>query len=136
MRGAIETLGADRIRHGIRSVEDPSVLEDLAGRQIVCDVCPVSNLRTGAVPALDDHPLAEMLAAGVLCSISTDDPAMFGTDLDYEYRVAADLGCSSETAFRGGVIGALCDERTRSGLREIGDSYSWPEDSLDGGELT
>ncbi len=68
-----------------------------------------------------------MVAAGVLCSISTDDPAMFATDLDYEYRVAADLGCSSEAAFRAGLVGALCDEKTRSQLRKICDSYPWPE---------
>jgi aminodeoxyfutalosine deaminase len=127
VRGAFEALGADRIRHGIRSVDDPSLLEDLAGRQIVCDVCPVSNLRTGAVKALADHPLAEMLAAGVLCSISTDDPAMFATDLENEYTVASKLGCSAEAAFRAGIVGALCDETTRSNLRKIGDSYPWPE---------
>jgi aminodeoxyfutalosine deaminase len=90
--GAIRTLGADRIRHGIGAAEDPELLRELVERRIVCDVCPVSNLRTGVVPSLDAHPLPRLLASGVLCSISTDDPAMFGTDLTTEYRVATSIG--------------------------------------------
>ena len=127
VRGAIDVLRADRIRHGIRSVDDRGVVRDLADRGIVCDVCPVSNLRTGAVSSIADHPLADMLDAGVLCSISTDDPAMFSTDLENEYRVAADLGCSAKTAFTAGVRGALCDDATRVKLAEIRDSFRWDE---------
>jgi aminodeoxyfutalosine deaminase len=125
VRGAIDVLGADRIRHGIRAIEDPGVVRDLADRGIVCDVCPISNLRTGSVASLEDHPLPQMLAAGILCSISTDDPAMFGTDLGYEYEVAESLGCSPERAFRAGIKGALCDEATRSTFTEIADSFPW-----------
>jgi aminodeoxyfutalosine deaminase len=125
VRGAIDVLGADRIRHGIRSLEDPSVIEDLVDRQIVCDVCPVSNLRTGAVKDEVDHPLTAMLDAGVLCSISTDDPAMFDTDLTREYELAESLGCSPQQAFSAGIRGALCDDATRSNLEAIGDSFRW-----------
>jgi len=125
IRAAIESLGADRIRHGIRSVEDPSLLSDLADRQIVCDVCPVSNLRTGAVRSLEDHPLPAMLAAGVPCSISTDDPAMFDTDLTREYEVADRLGCSAQQAFEAGVRGSVCDPETRQRIQGIGDAYPW-----------
>jgi aminodeoxyfutalosine deaminase len=125
IRSAIGDLGADRLRHGIRSVEDPSLIRELVDRGIVCDVCPVSNLRTSAVVDLSHHPLPRMLEAGVLCSISTDDPAMFATDLETDYRVAAELGCSAESAFRAGIHGALCDEKTRSDLRRIADSYPW-----------
>jgi aminodeoxyfutalosine deaminase len=78
----------------------------------------VSNLRTRTYESLDSHSLPAMLAAGVLCSISTDDPAMFDTDLTREYETAATLGCDAETAFRAGVRGALCDEQTRSALGE------------------
>jgi aminodeoxyfutalosine deaminase len=127
VRSALEVLGADRIRHGIRSAEDPGLLEELRDREVVCDVCPVSNLRTGAVSDLDEHPLPEMLLAGVLCSISTDDPAMFGTDLTREYEVANSLGCSGESAYLAGVKGALCDDVTRSALIQIGRAYAWPD---------
>jgi aminodeoxyfutalosine deaminase len=124
IRGAMDVLGADRIRHGVRAVEDAGLLRELAAREIVCDVCPVSNLRTRAYDSLETHPLPAMLAAGVLCSISTDDPAMFDTDLTREYEVAARLGCSSETAFRAGMRGALCDERIRAGLATTLDGFA------------
>ncbi len=123
--GAINTLRADRIRHGIRSIDDREVLDQLVERQIVCDVCPVSNLRTGAVSSLSDHPLAEMLSAGVLCSISTDDPAMFDTDLTREYEAAERMGYSSKAAFAAGIRGALCDAATRSRLQQINNSFEW-----------
>jgi aminodeoxyfutalosine deaminase len=125
IRGAIEVLRADRIRHGIRAVEDNGLLRELAARSIVCDVCPVSNLRTGVVDSLQTHPLAEMIAAGVLCSISTDDPAMFDTDLTREYEVAAQLGCSPESAFLAGLTGVLCDIETRERLQSIHASHIW-----------
>ena len=125
IRGALDALWADRIRHGIRSVEDPGLLRELAAREIVCDVCPVSNVCTGAVGSLEEHPLPQMLAAGVLCSISTDDPAMFGTDLAREYEVAEGLGCSPQRAYAAGVRGALCDDETRTRLRDIGRAFPW-----------
>jgi aminodeoxyfutalosine deaminase len=125
IRGALDALHADRIRHGIRAVEDPGLLREIAARGVVCDVCPVSNLRTVAVPSLADHPLPVMVAAGVDCSISTDDPAMFDTDLSRDYAAAAALGHPAEAAFRAGVRGALCDDATRATLRRIADSTAW-----------
>src|SRR5439155_5759822 len=59
---ALHTLGADRIRHGIRSHEDPALLRELAARGTVLDVCPISNVRTGAVPSLLQHPLPKLVA--------------------------------------------------------------------------
>jgi len=126
IRGALEALQADRLRHGIRVVEDAGLVRELAARGIVCDVCPVSNLRTGAVPSLDAHPLAEMLESGVRCSIATDDPAMFGTDLASEYDVAERLGCPARLAYDAGVAGALCDGSTRARLVAIGEATEWP----------
>ncbi len=101
VRGALEALGADRLRHGIRAEEDPGLVRELAGRGIVLDVCPLSNLRTGAVASLDDHPLPRLVAAGVRCSISTDDPAMFDTDLTRDYEAATSFGLSP-LVLRGG----------------------------------
>jgi aminodeoxyfutalosine deaminase len=125
VRGALQTLGADRIRHGIRSVEDAALMHELRDREIVLDVCPVSNVRTGAVGSLEEHPLRQLVGAGVHCSISTDDPAMFDTDLKRDYEAAAALGHSPQAAYEAGLAGALCDEETRDRLRRIGKEHDW-----------
>jgi aminodeoxyfutalosine deaminase len=125
VRGALEALDADRIRHGIRAVDDPGLVRELAGRELVLDVCPISNLRTGVVRSLAEHPLPRLVAAGVRCSISTDDPEMFDTDLTRDYEAATSLGLSPKLFYDAGVAGALCDDETRARLREIGDSYDW-----------
>jgi aminodeoxyfutalosine deaminase len=125
IRGALDALGADRIRHGIRAVEDPALLEELAAREIVCDVSPISNVRTGAAPSLAEHPLPRLVAGGVRCSISTDDPAMFDTDLQREYEALRSLGVDPRAAYVAGVAGALCDEETRARLAAVGNTYDW-----------
>jgi aminodeoxyfutalosine deaminase len=125
VQGALEKLGADRLRHGFRAVEDPGLVRELAGRGTVLDVCPLSNLRTGAVRSLDEHPLPQLVRAGVRCSISTDDPAMFDTDLGRDYEAAESLGLDPRSIYDAGIAGALCDEATRTRLREIGQSYDW-----------
>jgi aminodeoxyfutalosine deaminase len=125
IRGALGALHPDRIRHGIRAVEDPALVEELREREIVLDVCPISNVRTGAVPSLERHPLRELAAAGIRCSVSTDDPAMFDTDLEREYEGAASLGIEPRQAYENGVSGALCDDTTKERLRSIGESFDW-----------
>jgi aminodeoxyfutalosine deaminase len=123
--GAIKALGADRIRHGIAAAADEVLMRKLAERGIVLDVCPTSNLFTGVVRTLDEHPLPQLLAAGVACSISTDDPAFFNTDLTREHEAAWSLGLHPREAFAAGVAGALCDDETRDRLRAAGEAYDW-----------
>lgn len=125
VRGALTALDPDRIRHGIRAVDDPGLVRELADRQLVLDVCPISNLRTGAVRSLAEHPLPQLIAAGVPCSISTDDPQMFDTDLTRDYEAATSLGFSPRLFYDAGVTGALCDDTTRERLRAIGATYDW-----------
>jgi aminodeoxyfutalosine deaminase len=125
VRGALEALEADRIRHGVRAAEDPGLVAELAARGTVLDVCPLSNLRTGVVRSLEEHPLPQLVAAGVRCSISTDDPAMFDTNLTRDYEAAALLGVSPRAAYQAGVAGALCDDETRARLRQVGDAFAW-----------
>jgi aminodeoxyfutalosine deaminase len=125
IRGALGALGARRIRHGIRAVEDPGLLQELADRRIVLDVCPISNIRTGAVSSLDRHPLPQLVAAGAVCSLSTDDPAMFDTDLTREYDAASSLALEPRSFYEAGLEGALCDEATLARLREIGAAFDW-----------
>jgi aminodeoxyfutalosine deaminase len=125
VRGALETLGADRLRHGIRATDDPGLVREIAGRGTVLDICPLSNLRTGAVASLAEHPLPHLVGAGVHCSISTDDPAMFDTDLTRDYEAACSFGIPPRTFYEAGVKGALCDETTRTMLRELGQLFDW-----------
>jgi aminodeoxyfutalosine deaminase len=127
IRGAIGALNADRIRHGFRAIEDPALVDEIVERGVVLDVTPVSNVRTGAVASLDDHPLPHLVEAGVRCSISTDDPAMFDTDLTREYAAAAALGVDPRTAYEAGVSGALCDAATRERIRAVGDAFDWAQ---------
>lgn len=125
VREALDVLGADRIRHGIRSIDDHGLVRELAERGIVLDVCPSSNVCTGVVASLAEHPLPDLLKAGVRCSVNTDDPAMFGIDLGAEHKTALSLGASPRGSYEAGVHGALCDEATRSELRRIGESFDW-----------
>jgi aminodeoxyfutalosine deaminase len=100
VREAVELLGAERIGHGIAAGRDPRLMELLAARSIPLEVCPTSNLRTGALARqrslaeahLSDHPLPLLLRSGVRVNLSTDDPAMFETDLDREYALLPQMG--------------------------------------------
>ncbi len=100
-------------------------MREIADRGIVLDICPLSNLRTGAVHSLAEHPLPRLVAAGVRCSISTDDPAMFDTDLSRDYEAATSFGLAPRSFYEAGVAGALCDHATRGKLKAIGDAYDW-----------
>lgn len=88
---SIRHLGAERIGHGIAAARDPELMAYLAENQIALEVCPTSNVCTRSVPSLEEHPLAELVANGVPVTINSDDPPMFSTTLNDEYRVAADL---------------------------------------------
>ncbi len=88
---ALTDLRAERIGHGTSSARDPELLAHLAERRIPLEVCPTSNIATRAVRSLDEHPVKEFVRAGVLVTINSDDPPMFGTDLNNEYAVAARL---------------------------------------------
>ncbi len=88
---ALRELGAERIGHGTSSAQDPELLTHLAERGIPLEVCPSSNLATRAVASLAEHPLPAFVEAGVVVTINSDDPPMFGTTLNQEYAIAARL---------------------------------------------
>jgi aminodeoxyfutalosine deaminase len=88
---AIRLLKAERIGHGTSSAQDPELLAYLAEHRIPLEVCPSSNIATRVVPTLAEHPLKTFVDAGVPVSINSDDPPMFGTTLNTEYEIAADL---------------------------------------------
>lgn len=95
--GALDSLGADRIQHGVRAAEDPGLVGRLAHQQVCLDVCPTSNVQLLVVPDMGSHPLPELLRAGVPCSINADDPLLFTTGLLDEYELCRSaLRCSDE----------------------------------------
>ncbi|MEW9551793.1 adenosine deaminase [Nonomuraea sp. NPDC050783] len=87
----IEGYGAERIGHGISCLADSRLVAHLRETQLPLDVCPTSNLRTGQIARLADHPLPRMLEEGLYVTLNSDDPPMFATTLADEYRVAAEV---------------------------------------------
>lgn len=88
---ALNELGAERIGHGTSAVRDPALVAHLAERRIPVEVSLTSNLATGAVTDLAAHPVRELIEQGVVVTLNSDDPPMFGTTLSREYELAADL---------------------------------------------
>lgn len=117
---AIEELGAERIGHGVRAVEDPAVLQLIAERGIALEVCPTSNVQTQTVSGYENHPLPQLLRRGLLVTLNTDDPGISAIDLPHEYRIAHDrLGLTTEelrTLQAHALSAAFIDEATRAAL--------------------
>jgi adenosine deaminase len=107
VRAAIDILGAERIGHGVRALEDPALVQELAARRIPLEICPTSNRLTGAVAPGAVHPIVEFDARGVICTIDADDPALFATTLVDEYLLVAQwLGVEAVVRMAGNAIEA------------------------------
>lgn len=91
IRAALDALGADRIGHGIRSVDDPVLLAELVERRVPLEVCPSSNVTLGLAPSWAEHPVRRLLDAGAAVTINTDDPAFFGVTLTDELTLLHDV---------------------------------------------
>jgi aminodeoxyfutalosine deaminase len=125
---ALRVLGAERIGHGTSAAQDPALLEHLAGTGIALEVCPSSNLATRAVATLEEHPLRAFVDAGVRVTINSDDPPMFGTTLNREYEIAADLLGLDEAGVaevaREAVRASFAPDDVRSRLLDEIDAYA------------
>ncbi|MEU4702705.1 adenosine deaminase [Nonomuraea dietziae] len=120
----IEGYGAERIGHGINCLDDPRLVSYLRETQLPLDVCPTSNVCTGQVGRIEEHPLPRLLEEGLFVTLNSDDPPMFATTLEREYRVAATvfgLGESELAALAGNAVRAsyMSEERKRELLAEI-----------------
>lgn len=117
VREAIDDLGVTRIGHGVRAIEDPALVDQLAERGIVLEVCPGSNIALGLYPTWRSHPVARLREAGVKITLSTDDPPFFHTRLGREYDCLAEAFDWDEAEFaainRDAAEAAFCDQPTR-----------------------
>ena len=106
VRQAVEDLQADRIGHGVRVLEDPAVIELARQRGAAFEVCLTSNIQTGVVPRVEEHPLPAMLAAGLNVSLHTDDPAISGITLSGEYQLACETLGLPMSALKASILAA------------------------------
>lgn len=137
IREAIELLGAERIGHGIAAIHDPALMDLLVERRVALEICPQSNLCTGALALqlgrtdarVEDHPLARLFRHGIPAVLSTDDPAMFHTSLVDEYAHAHQMGLSENELAQ--LVGMAFDyafipEQQRRALQHFGQTKSAP----------
>lgn len=124
---ALNLLHAERIGHGTSAAADAVLLEHLAATGIPLEVCPSSNIATRAVATLAEHPLRTFVEAGVRVTINSDDPPMFGTTLNREYEIAADLLDLDEAGLaelaRDGVRASFAPDDVRERVLAEIDSY-------------
>ena len=112
---ALESLHVERIGHGIRAIEDPELVRTLATLRTPLEVCPISNLRTGVVKTIEEHPIRKLFDRGVVITVNTDDPKMFGNSLAEEYAVLINSLGFTKNEIKGLIL---------QGIRS-----SWLEDS-------
>ncbi len=121
--GAVRVLRVDRIGHGTRAVEDPSLVAWLAEHRVPIEMCPISNVRTGVVPGLAVHPIRAFFDAGLPVTVNSDDPKMFNTSLEDEYEgLAAHLGFTwgeAQALNRNALAAAWCDDHERRRLASL-----------------
>lgn len=127
VRDALDLLGVDRLDHGIRAVEDPELVARLVDEGLPLNVCVTSNCRR-MYPDVHHHPILELLAAGVNCTINTDDPAPMTCDLNGEFALVADAAGWSPTdaaaATATAIDAAFCDDTTKADLRTRLDAFT------------
>jgi len=115
-------LPVTRIGHGVRSIEDPELVEELAESGTVLEVCPTSNVVLGIYPTYNEHPLPRLRDAGVQVTLGSDDPPYFGATIGGEYALCAEHYALDDEALRGitrtAIHAAFCEEKLKQGLMQ------------------
>jgi adenosine deaminase len=130
--GAIRSLRVDRIGHGTRAAEDAALLDYLAEQRIPLEMCPLSNVRTGVIASIGQAPVRRYFQHGILITINSDDPKMFGNSLAEEYRLLHQIQGFSHAEIRqliaqGIEASWLAPQRKRQLLQEFSADQSWAE---------
>jgi adenosine deaminase len=107
VRSVLDVARAERIGHGVRAIEDPSLVAELAERGIPLEVCATSNVFLSVAPTIAEHPFDRLLRAGVRLSINSDDPPMFNTTLTDEYRRLSEAFGYGPEALAGFALASL-----------------------------
>jgi adenosine deaminase len=127
VRSALDVLGAERIDHGVRSLEDPELTRRLAETRVPLTVCPLSNLKLAVVDRLAEHPLGRMLDAGLAATVNSDDPAYFGGYLTENWLATfAALGLDRQAAIRlsrNAIDGTFLDAAGKASLHARWDAF-------------
>jgi len=120
VRQVVDHLGPARLGHGVRTTEDPRLLDELVGRGITFEVCPASNVHLGVYPTIADVPLPALLAAGATVALGADDPLLFRARLADQYRLVRDAHGLSDAD-----IAALAGASLRASFAPEADKHAW-----------
>lgn len=121
IRSALDDLGGERLGHGVQIYKDPALMEEVAKRGILLELCPTSNILTKSISSPEEYPINIIRSAGVKVCINGDDPGTFDYDLNHEYRMLAELHGLTETDFdvmnRDAFRNSFIPETGRAGFR-------------------
>lgn len=124
--GAINDLKVERIGHGIRSIDDRKLVRHLSNKKIPIEVSPTSNYNLGVVNASEIHPVRKMFDSGLVCTINTDDPAMFSTSISKEYELLYNQGFTKEELYKlnmNAIDSSSLEPEKKSELRKTLNEY-------------
>ena len=131
----VDELGVNRIQHGVRSIEDPRLVQHLVDVGAVLDFCPISNVKLDVVDRMENHPVRQLFDAGIICTLSTDDPVSFGNTLGEEYAALhealgftyAELGQIAANGFRHSIDGGAAFAREIETINKVVKAFSGNE---------
>jgi adenosine deaminase len=133
VREALHLLGAERLGHGFRVIEDDELVAEVRERMIPLEVCPTSNVVLGNVPSWDEHPLPRLIESGLVVTLNSDDPAMFASPVAGEYEAARTIFGLDDAQLadlaRAGVRASYADDVMKASMaRDIDYWLEQPEE--------